>query len=89
MAKQKQCCGRRFRNESALHQHWTDKHPGRPMKTEQPSRKRGFTRQFLVTFAAVIAGMLTVQAFYQYGTSMVSGATAQAAVLKASLVARR
>lgn len=82
------CCGRKFRNESALNQHNRDMHPGRQVKAEKPARKSW--RPFLASFFGSVAGVLVALSLWQYGAPLIQEASVQATgLVKAVHVTRR
>lgn len=82
------CCGRKFRNESALNQHTRDQHPGRKMKAAQPARRSW--RPFFASFFGAVAGVLVGLSVWQYGAPLAHEVSAQTTgIVKAVLVTRR
>ena len=88
MAKRRHsCCGRKFRNESALNQHARDQHPSRAVKAEKPARKSW--RPFFASFSGAMAGVLVALSLWQYGAPLIQEAQTQAGLVKAVHVTRR
>jgi hypothetical protein len=80
------CCGRKFRNESALNQHARDLHPGRLAKSEKPARK-GTWRVVFASFLGSALGVLVVGSAMILGAPVIQEKATQ--VVKAVHVVRR
>jgi hypothetical protein len=80
MAKREfSCCGKKFRNASALHQHNRDMHPDRPVKVEKTKKRRVFLPSFLGSLLGVLVGgglLMLVQPLVQSAGPVVKAVSA-------------